>query len=160
MLRGSRVLWIDNSPGVIVPARRLLRSLGVSIVPATSSETAEEILKRDKDFDLIVTDTQRPGSSYKFNNGVPIHEGVNFVVKLRQTGDEIVKRIPVIFFSAYDWERLVEFTRPARETQPEPEISNSINGLVVKAVKRIIMERSKPIVYKDLKIPTRVEGGT
>ena len=81
-------------------------------------------------------------------------------MKLRQTGDEIVKRIPVIFFSAYDWERLVEFTRSARETQPEPEISNSINGLLEKAVKRIIMERSKPIVYKDLKIPTRVEGGT
>jgi CheY-like chemotaxis protein len=158
LVRGSRVLWIDNSPDVIVAARRLLRALGVEIVPAVSSEMADEILARDKDFDLIVTDTQRPGNSYKFNNGIEIHEGVNYLVKLRKTADPIVKQIPVIFFSAYDWDRLVMFTRPARETLPEPEITNSVNDLILKVVKRLAHERSRPLVYDDQKEPTPVEG--
>jgi CheY-like chemotaxis protein len=158
VVRGSRVLWIDNSPSVIVGARRLLRALGIYIVPVTSSEMAEETLMHDKDFDLIITDTQRPGTSYKINDGVPIHEGVNFIVKLRRSPATVVTRIPVIFFSAYDWDRLAEFTRPARETQPEPEISNAVNDLIVKIVRRLAVERGKPILYEDEKIPTRVEG--
>jgi len=158
LVRDSRILWIDNSPSKIVSARRLLRALGVEVIPATSSEEADKVLARDKDFDLIITETQRTGDSYKFNNGIPIHEGVNYIVKLRKTGDQIIRTIPVIFFSAYDWERLVQFTRPARETFPEAEITNSVNALIVKVVKRLALERSRPLVYGDQKTPTPVEG--
>ena len=157
---GSRVIWIDNSPSKIVSARRLLRALGVTVVPAISSEMAEEIFKKDKDFDLIITETQRPGDSYKLNNGVPIHEGVNFIVKIRNSDDEVVSKLPVVFFSAYSWPRLVEYTRPARETYPEPKITNSINDLIVKVIKEIYSSRSKPIEYRDEKQPTPVKGDT
>lgn len=155
---GSRVIWIDNSPSKIVTARRLLRALGVTVVPAISSDMADDIFKRDKDFDLIITETQRPGDSYKFNNGVAIHEGVNYIVKIRNGDDEVVKKLPVIFFSAYEWPRLVDYTRPARETIPEPLISNSINDFVVKVIKEIYSSRSRPIDYKNEKQPTPVEG--
>ncbi len=155
---GSRVMWIDNSPSKIVSARRLLRALGVTIVPAISSDMADDIFKRDKDFDVIITETQRLGDSYKLNNGVPIHEGVNYIVKIRNDDDEAVRKLPVIFFSAYEWSRLVDYTRPARETIPEPLISNSINDLVVKVIKEIYTSRSKPIEYRNEKQPTPVEG--
>ena len=158
VIRGSRVLWIDNSPSAIVSAKRLFRALGVDVVTATSSQMADNALCIDKDFDLIITDTQRPGNSYKYNDGIPIHEGANYIAKLRDTGDDIVKRIPVIFYSAYDFDRLVAFTKPARSTEPTPEISSSINDLIVKVIKRLSNERRKPIIYANQKRPTPVEG--
>jgi len=126
LVRGARILWIDDKPHNILGIRRLLRSLGIEITSAISSEAALKILTSDNDFDLIVTDVQRKGDSYKeVEGGIEIHEGVNFVVTLRKHEDPNIKELPVIFYAAYDWERLVKFTRPARELLPEPEISNS-----------------------------------
>ena len=50
-IRGARVLWIDDKPHEILGERRLLRALGVSIIPAISSELANKILDDDDDFD-------------------------------------------------------------------------------------------------------------
>jgi hypothetical protein len=83
-VKGSRVLWIDDRPHNILGERRLLRVLGIEVVTAVSSEMAEEILFRDNDFDMIISDVQRKGESYKLNDGIPNHEGVNFIVKLRK----------------------------------------------------------------------------
>ena len=155
-VRGSRVLWIDDKPHNVIGERRLLRTLGVQIVFAISSEIAESILDRDNDFDLIISDVQRIGDSYKLNNGVDIHEGVNFIVKLRQHEDATIKVIPVVFYAAYDWERLVEFTRPARERQPEPEISNSAIDFVPKVIKQLAKSRASVIAYSSSKDPTSI----
>jgi CheY-like chemotaxis protein len=156
VVRGGRVLWIDDKPHNIIGERRLLRSLGIQIVPATSSELAEEILDGDNDFDLIISDVQRKGGSYKLNRGVKIHEGVNFIVKLRQHEDTIIQVMPVVFYAAYDWERLVEFTRPARELQPEPEISNSVIDFVPKVIKQLAKSRATVISYSNSKDPTPI----
>jgi CheY-like chemotaxis protein len=154
IIRGSRVLWLDDKPNVVLNARRLLRALGVEVVTATSSEKAEELLTADQDFDLLVSDVQRQGNSYRLNQGVEIHEGVNFVVKLRRSGDPVLQNIPIIFFAAYDWERLVHFTRPAREFVPEAQLSNAVNDFLVKVVKQLASIRRRPIVYPDQKEPT------
>lgn len=148
--QGSRILWIDDRPDNIVAERRLFRALGAEIVPALSSEDAQEKLYQDSDFDLIISDVQREGGeSYKFNNGVPLHEGANFITKLRSQSEAHVRSLPVIFYAAYDWQRLVEFTRSPRETVPEPELSNTVETLVIKAIKRVAELREYPI---------RVEG--
>src|SRR5690349_1857202 len=136
-IRGGRALWIDDMPHKIIGERRLLRALGIQVVSAISSEMAENLLATDNDFDLIISDVQRAGESYKLNKGVDLHEGVNFIVKLRQHEDTIIRTIPVVFYAAYDWERLAEFTRPAREIQPEPEISNSVIDFVPKVVRQL-----------------------
>lgn len=143
---GSRIIWIDDKPHNIVGERRILRALGVEVMTAVSSEMAEEIFTRDNDFDMIITDVQRKGESYKLNNGVPIHEGVNFIVKLRQNEDPVIKTLPVTFYAAYDWPRLVEFTRPARETQPEPQICNTIVDLLSKVLTTLSEVRSHPLL--------------
>src|SRR5688500_15108173 len=80
-VRGSRVLWIDDRPDTILGERRLLRALGIDIVPASCSAEAWDILGKDNDFDLIITDVYREDRT----------EGVNFVVELRNKMDERIK---------------------------------------------------------------------
>lgn len=157
LIQGAKVLWIDDKPHNILGIRRLLRSLGINITSAISSKAALDILYADNDFDLIVTDVQRQGDSYKdVEGGVDIHEGVNFIVKLRKHEDPNIKALPVIFYAAYDWERLVEFTRPAREHLPEAEICNSVADFVPKLINRLVEERRRPIRYSAIKNPTAV----
>jgi CheY-like chemotaxis protein len=149
-VRGGKILWIDDKPHNIIGVRRLLRALGIQIVSATSSKMAEDILERDNDFDLIITDVQRQGDSSN------ILDGVDFIVKLRKHRDATIRALPVVFYAAYDWERLVLFTRPAREVQPEPEISNSVSDFIPKVVRRLAVSRAVPISYGEEKEPTSV----
>ena len=150
---GAKVLWIDDLPHKLVGVRRLLRALGVQIVSATSSQMAADILERDNDFDLIITDIQRYEDGPNGAKSSISHDGVHFIVKLREHTDPILCAMPVVFFAAYDWKRLVEFTRPAREVQPEPDISNSVSDLVPKVIKRLAISRAIPI-SSDEKEPT------
>jgi CheY-like chemotaxis protein len=152
-IRGAKVLWIDDLPHKLIGARRLLRALGTHIVSATSSEMAEQILETDNDFDLIITDIQRYEDGPAGPNSRISLDGVDFIVKLREHDDPILSTLPVVFYAAYDWERLVEFTRPAREIQPEPDISNSVSDLVPKVIKRLAISRAIPIA-SDEKEPT------
>ena len=158
-IRGSRVLWIDDNPHNILGVRRLLRALGINIVSAVSSEAAESILETDNDFDLIVTDVQRMGDSHKITGGVIIHEGVNYIIRLREHPDPVIAHMPVIFYAAYEWEKLVKHTRPVRELLPEPEISNAAPDFVVKVVNTLAIQRATPIKYSELKVPTYLGGG-
>lgn len=153
--RGGRILWIDDKPHNVLGERRLLRTLGIDVTPVTSSEAAERILEEDNDFDLIVTDVQRHGESHKLlDDGVSIHEGANFIVKLRRHNDLQISHLPVIFYTAFEWERLIKFTRPARELLPEPEVSNSAVDLIPKVIRILSEERAKPITYAARKKPT------
>jgi len=155
-VRGSRVLWIDDNPQEILGERRLLRGLGIDITPASSSKEAHDILEKDNDFDLIITDVQRHSTSYDaVDNGVREHGGVNFIVKLREDENERVRTLPVVFYGAYPWKELVEHTRRARELQPEPEISDSLIDLIPKVIRRLSEERRNPITVSAGKTPTR-----
>jgi|GEM_PF-3111300 len=156
--RGSRVIWIDDKPHQVLGARRMLRALDIDVTTAVSSEDAEKLLQGDNDFDLIITDVQRRGTHYKeVEGGIEIHEGVNFIVALRKNDDPNIRVMPVIFYAAYDWERLVKFTRPARETLPEPQISNAMEDFLPKVIKTLAEERSKPIAFRHTKKPTPVD---
>jgi CheY-like chemotaxis protein len=140
-VRGSRVLWIDDHPETILGERRLLRALGIDITPAGSSEEAQDILKKDNDFDLIITDVYREGRG----------EGVNYVLELAKDEDERIKSLPVIFYAAYDREDLVEYTRPALKQRPDAEISNAVDELIPKVIRRLSEERRNPITVSAKK---------
>jgi hypothetical protein len=84
-IHGSRVLWVDDEPNTVLGERRLLRALGIEVVPATSSSQAEDLIERDAHFDLLISDVQRDGTSYeklreRGLDAYPEHEGANFVV--------------------------------------------------------------------------------
>ena len=154
---GAKVLWIDDRPEKIIAERRLLRALGVVVVSATSSDEAREVLRVDRDFDLIVSDVQRLGETHVLTGGVDIHEGVNFVVWLRtRFGDPFVANLPVLFYAAYDWPKLVEYTRPARETFPEPGISNSVLDFVPKILTALADGRDMAIGVPAEETPTAI----
>jgi CheY-like chemotaxis protein len=158
-VRGGRVLWIDDKPHRIAGERRLLRSLGIDVTPAISSDEALRILEHDNDFDLVVSDVQRTGKSHEVVGGEPIHEGVNFVVWLRTTyHDALVRSLPVVFYAAYDNERLVKFTRSARDLAPEAALSHSVVTLVPLVVAQLAEARTAPIRAPGTKEPTRLEG--
>jgi CheY-like chemotaxis protein len=131
----------------------------VEVVSAISSDAALAVLESDNDFDLILSDVQRDDETYKATGGVRIHGGVNFVVVLRRHQDPVIRSLPVIFYAAYEWERLVTFTRPARELQPEAEMANGVSDLLPKTVRRLVEMRSRPILAKAKKEATRARDG-
>jgi CheY-like chemotaxis protein len=161
LLPGARVLWIDDHPSEVVGERRILRALGVEVITATSSEQAIETLVRDSDFDLLVTDVQRKGGhSHERAGGIPLHEGVNLVVALRSGQVPELADVPsarairVLFYAAYDRARLAEFTRRARELDPESDSTNDLENLIVKAVRQLAEARRRPIEAPVRKTPT------
>lgn len=154
-VQGSRVLWIDDHPEKIVALRRVLRSLGVDVVCALSSEKAKEKLAVDADYDLLISDVQREGNTHKITGGIDIHEGTNFVVWLRsQHKDPVVRSLPVAFYASYDWQRLVAFTEPARKTLPEPTISNAAPDFIDKVIHQLAKSRSTALTAGGEKEPT------
>lgn len=151
-IRGSRVLWIDDHPHGIVAERRLLRALGVEVLPAISSEVAKEVLHNDNDFDLIITDVHREGDHYLLMGGPTNHDGLNFILWLRaHHSDPVVRALPVLFYAAYKWENLVAYTARARVQSPLTEIANSEIDLIPKAVKLLAEARATPITAKTMK---------
>ena len=161
LVRGSRVLWIDDHPHTVVAERRLLRALGVDVVTASSSSEAERTLESDNDFDLIITDIQRAGDHFRETGGIDIHDGVNFIVHLRKDHtDPVIAKLPVIFYAAYDADRLFEFTAPASALYWNTGAVNSEEDLIPKAVKVLAHSRSTPIVGREKKTPTAIRRKT
>ena len=70
--KGSRILWIDEQPKVIIGERRLMRALGIEIVTAKDSESAQHKIEEDGDFDLIISDVQRIGWGDIKNKEMPL----------------------------------------------------------------------------------------
>ena len=76
----SRILLVDDEPGIIQAEARLLKKAGYEAVICTSGEEALELIARES-FDVIVTDITMPSMS-----------GLELLRKLR----EIERDIPVI----------------------------------------------------------------
>jgi len=181
-LPGSRVLWIDDRPRQLFALRRLLRSLGVETIQVTSSAEADAFLARDNDVDLIVTDIQRNSETdrvsfewlsatkadqiadasadqLRLRDGtryVALHEGTNWVVRLREDAkrDPVIGGLPVIFYAAYDWKRLVSFSAPALAASPNTAMSREASDFLPKAISLLAAARSRPIVVDPEKKPT------
>jgi hypothetical protein len=64
------------------------------------------------------------------------------------------RAIRVLFYAAYDRARLAEFTRRARELDPESDSTNDLENLIVKAVRQLAEARRRPIEAPVRKTPT------
>jgi CheY-like chemotaxis protein len=60
VIAGTRVLWVDDEPKGNAAERRILRDLGVVVANVTTTDAALERLRLD-DFDLVITNQDRPG---------------------------------------------------------------------------------------------------
>jgi CheY-like chemotaxis protein len=87
LVRGSRILWVDDRPSSNMYERRFLLSLGVQIDQATSSEEAIYLLKSSP-YNLVISDMERYGDS---SAGLKMLEQIK---RLRRNH-------PVIFYVAF-----------------------------------------------------------
>lgn len=71
LLRGTRILWVDDKPPNNLKERQLLEGLGVTFDLAAHSEQAEQFL-RNHHYLLMLTDIERDGMA---------DEGIRFVKK-------------------------------------------------------------------------------
>jgi CheY-like chemotaxis protein len=158
---GSRVLWIDDNPEKIVGERRVLRALGVHVVPASSSQAARTILQEDNDFDLIISDFQRksePGSSYERYER---YGGVEFVQELRQwkgrEDDRIVRSLPIVVYTAYTDEQVRDiFRQVSLDDITDLYICHTIAGLLRKVFEILPAARAEAIKVPASKPPTDI----
>jgi CheY-like chemotaxis protein len=128
---GSRILWIDDSPYNILGERRLLRTLGLEIVMAESSETAREYLRRDGDFDLIISDMrgkdQHPPEAVRF-----IQEDLRQAEDARRRAGnyEHIPLVPVVFYSGHPWQEYHDLIRDLRSAESIVVWTSGVEQLV------------------------------
>ena len=87
LLRGAQVLWVDDHPNNNLNERQILRSYGVFIDLARSTEEALEMLQAIR-YDLIVSDMGRQGIK---------DEGL----RLLETIQRSTQPRPLIFYTIY-----------------------------------------------------------
>jgi hypothetical protein len=98
-----------------------------------------------------VTDVQREGPDGRIN------DGVDFIVALRQRAD-VVSRLPVVFYAAYDEGTLMAVTATARRAGRGAEATNSVHTLVEKVVPALAAARRAPVPVPAKKPPTGLHG--
>jgi hypothetical protein len=81
---GARILWVDDTPDGNLPERKLIRSLGIMIDLAHTSEEGIDALGR-ADYDLIISNMSRGGNA---------DEGARFLARVRAAG----RLEPVVFY--------------------------------------------------------------
>jgi CheY-like chemotaxis protein len=97
--RRSTVLWVDDNPNNNNYERRALEALGVSFVLATSTDDALNKIPRQRFFDAIISDMERPPDS---------QAGYTLLDELRSSGDQTPF---IIYASSKDPESFAESRR-------------------------------------------------
>jgi len=106
VLRGARVLWVDDRPENNAWEREMLRVLGVVIVAVESTRSALDSLKGES-FDLVISDIRRDNE-----NGI---DGAN---EIRAA----VPMLPIVFY-------ILDLTR-SQIPEPASGITNEPNELL------------------------------
>jgi CheY-like chemotaxis protein len=108
VLRGARVLWVDDHPENNAWERELFRSLGVVIVPVESTRSALACLQAEP-FDVVLSDIRRDGE--------PI-DGIDGAMQIHSA----VPSLPIVFY-------IRDFTH-RRIPEPASGITNEPNELL------------------------------
>jgi CheY-like chemotaxis protein len=143
---GSRILWIDDRPHNVLGERRLLRALGVEIVMAESSETARESLRRDGDFDLLISDVrgkeQSPPEAIRF-----IQEDLRKPEEdRRKAGNyEHIPLVPVVFYSGHDGKEYDKFLQDMQSDESCIVWTSGVEQLVQQVLYLLYQIRLEPL---------------
>lgn len=89
VIRGGKILWVDDNPDNQVHERRTLHSLGVSIDLAGSTDEALSMLGQT-DYDLVISDMARYGVQ---------DAGLKLLEKMRERGVDLAT---VFYAGAFD----------------------------------------------------------
>ena len=117
VLRGARVLWVDEHPGNNAWERELLRSLGVVIVSVESTRSAVASLRAES-FDVMISDIRRDSE--------PV-DGIDGAMQIR----DAMPTLPIVFYIQDVTSRLIP--EPASGLTNEP---NELLHLVLDRLER------------------------
>lgn len=162
LARGGRVLWVDDKPRRVVAERRLLRALQIETVTVPFSRDAAETLRRDNDFDLVITslykgkerretgqptDGRRPGVLFvQWLRGGTDEDPVICEIYEGAIADKVVNNLPVIFYVAgVEMEKLKQAIRPVAEMEPGVELAQRMEEFLAKAIRLVADARADPI---------------
>jgi CheY-like chemotaxis protein len=145
-IKGARILWIDDHPHENLGERRLLRALGLEIVSVKCRDEATEIIEREDDFDLLI-------SNLGSHDVVP-RPGIGNVKAVRDK-DENLRHIPAIFYTSSNYEEPKRMETLMNQIQsnlnfPLPELVDTLEMLVETMARILPSARRQPI-----KIPSR-----
>lgn len=142
-VRGARVLWVEDHPATVRAERRLVRALGVTIVPATSSDDALQRLREDADFDAIVSDLQRRKEKIPEGRSCA---GVWFLLdRIRNDDrDEVVRALPFLFYSAMPASEAEALVAGAEAARPPAILCRDPRDLLGTLVQVLWAARSRP----------------
>ncbi len=125
ILKGARVLVVDDDEFNILLSRIITENHGMSIQIAKNGYEAESLIAKES-FDLIMTDLQMPGLS-----------GIDLISYIRNHSDPAISRVPVIAFTANKKERFDDelislgFNEVLQKPVPEDEFLNRISHYVI-----------------------------
>jgi CheY-like chemotaxis protein len=108
VLRGARVLWVDDHPEHNAWERELFRSLGVVIVSVESTHSAVDSLKAES-FDLVISDIRRDSE--------PV-DGIDGAMRIRDG----VPTLPILFY--------IQDLTSTQVPEPASGITNEPNELL------------------------------
>lgn len=128
LISDCRVLWIDDNPYPLGGLRRLFRALGIDVVVACSTAEAGDALRKDNDFDLIISDLMRnePRECITFDwlcanvSDAPAKSSVERV-KLA-TGEKVFRIAHTADESIYERREGVNFVRRIRMDARDPVV--------------------------------------
>lgn len=149
--KGSRILWIDDTPDNILGERRLFRALEIETVMAVSSEMAKSILETDGDFDLIISD-MRSGEIYQQDDKA-MPEAVRFIKELREAETKRsqidrykhIPSLPVVFYSGKEYAQLLYLTEPIRGPKSVVVLARGVEMLLTGVLRTLSHVRSEPV---------------
>ena len=108
VLRGARVLWVDDHPEHNAWERELFRSLGVVIVSVESTRSAVASIETES-FDVVISDIRRDSE--------PV-DGIDGAMRIR----EVMPTLPVLFY--------IQDLTSTRVPEPASGITNEPNELL------------------------------
>jgi CheY-like chemotaxis protein len=87
LLRGGKILWVDDHPGGNAPLVELFRSCGIEVELALSTEEADLLFRR-RSYDILISDVARGGNP---------RAGFDMLRLLEQFG----MRVPVLIYTGH-----------------------------------------------------------
>lgn len=148
-VRGARVLWVEDHPATVRAERKLLRALGVVIVPATNTRDAVTRLREDADFDAIISDIRRQKDADWLEEQAGEGNGSAGVWFFRRRvrnddRDAVLRDLPFFFYSALPADKAREMVKEAEGVRPPAVLCPEVRDLVFEVVHALWVARSRP----------------
>lgn len=152
VIKGSRILWIDDTPHAILGERRILRAIGLDIYSSNNRQTTLNVIERDTDFDLIISDIQ-----WKKNIDTMsvYYGGIELIQEIRNNfKSESIGSIKTIFYTSYTEQQIKIIDKQTNFLSIENStLCFTIEELIIKVIESLKVIREKPIKVSSKKVP-------